>query len=94
VPLTSSLSRRLHGSYLEEVELFDRGFFAGPFGWVSGQGAEFVVAIRSALVQPLATLPGNGITSEATQQLAAAVTPQQLAAQDMLHQVTCQAGCC
>lgn len=31
-------------------EPFDRGFYAGPFGWISGAAAEFVVAIRSALV--------------------------------------------
>ena len=37
--------------YLQSEELFDRGFYAGPFGWVSGSGAEFVVAIRSAMVQ-------------------------------------------
>lgn len=35
---------------LARVEPFDRGFYAGPFGWVSGAAAEFVVAIRSALV--------------------------------------------
>ncbi|KAK9837268.1 hypothetical protein WJX81_002656 [Elliptochloris bilobata] len=32
-------------------EPFDRGFYAGPFGWVTGAAAEFVVAIRSALVE-------------------------------------------
>ncbi len=37
--------------YLESNEGFDRGFYSGPFGWISGAGAEFVVAIRSALVQ-------------------------------------------
>ena len=31
-------------------EPFDRGFYAGPFGWMSGAAAEFAVAIRSALV--------------------------------------------
>ena len=33
-----------------EAEPFDRGFYAGPFGWVSGVACEFAVAIRSALV--------------------------------------------
>lgn len=37
--------------WLQEQECFDRGFYSGPFGWISGQGAEFAVAIRSALVQ-------------------------------------------
>ncbi|GLC45490.1 hypothetical protein PLESTM_001741500 [Pleodorina starrii] len=38
--------------YLDELEAFDRGWYAGPFGWISGAGAEFVVAIRSGLVCP------------------------------------------
>jgi isochorismate synthase EntC len=37
-------------AWLAAREGFDRGFYAGPFGWVTGQGAEFVVAIRSALL--------------------------------------------
>ena len=37
-------------SYLGSTEGFDRGYYAGPFGWISGAGAEFVVAIRSALM--------------------------------------------
>lgn len=45
-------------SWLAEREGFDRGFYAGPFGWVTGHGAEFVVAIRSAL------LPGGGGVAE------------------------------
>jgi hypothetical protein len=40
--------------YLAASEPFDRGFYAGPFGWISQEAAEFVVAIRSALVQPAA----------------------------------------
>lgn len=38
--------------WLDNAEAFDRGFYAGPFGWVTGCGAEFVVAIRSGLVTP------------------------------------------
>lgn len=37
---------------LQGTEVFDRGLYAGPFGWISGGAAEFSVAIRSALVQP------------------------------------------
>ena len=36
---------------LSKADPFDRGFYAGPFGWLSGSSAEFVVAIRSALLQ-------------------------------------------
>jgi hypothetical protein len=50
--------------YLEDTEPFDRGFYAGPFGWVSGSGAEFAVAIRSAMVPtqapPAAAAAGDG----------------------------------
>lgn len=37
--------------FLAASEPFDRGYYAGPFGWVSQGAAEFVVAIRSALVR-------------------------------------------
>lgn len=37
---------------LASKEPFDRGFYSGPFGWLSGSAAEFVVAIRSALLHP------------------------------------------
>ena len=37
-------------SYLRKNERFDRGFYAGPFGYLTGGGAEFVVGIRSALI--------------------------------------------
>ena len=37
---------------LASQEPFDRGFYSGPFGWLSGSAAEFVVAIRSALIHP------------------------------------------
>lgn len=40
---------------LAASEPFDRGFYAGPFGWIGQEAAEFVVAIRSALVQPPGT---------------------------------------
>lgn len=36
---------------LTDAEGFDRGLYAGPCGWVSGSAAEFVVAIRSALIR-------------------------------------------
>lgn len=51
---------------LASQEPFDRGFYSGPFGWLSGSAAEFVVAIRSALAypdQPISsnTQPANNI---------------------------------
>ena len=36
---------------LSSIEAFDRGFYSGPFGWMSGSSSEFAVAIRSALAR-------------------------------------------
>jgi len=35
---------------IDELEPFDRGWYAGPVGWVGSDAAEFAVAIRSGLV--------------------------------------------
>ncbi len=42
---------------LASQEIFDRGFYSGPFGWLSGSAAEFVVAIRSALIHADREMP-------------------------------------
>jgi menaquinone-specific isochorismate synthase len=44
-------------------EPFDRGWYAGPVGWLGADAAEFAVAIRSGLVQHsrLALFSGAGI---------------------------------
>ncbi len=34
-----------------QLEKFDRGWYAGPVGWIGQKGAEFAVGIRSALLQ-------------------------------------------
>lgn len=37
-------------SYIQKLEHFERGMYAGPMGWINGNGSlEFAVAIRSAL---------------------------------------------
>ncbi|BBM85459.1 isochorismate synthase [Candidatus Uabimicrobium amorphum] len=36
---------------IEKLESFDRGWFAGPIGWLEKDCAEFAVAIRSCVVQ-------------------------------------------
>lgn len=53
---------------LEEVralEPFDRGWYAGPVGWIGAEGAEFAVGIRSGLVRgrTLALFSGAGIVA-------------------------------
>ena len=36
--------------YIRKLENFDRGWYAGPIGWLSLSKAEFAVALRSALI--------------------------------------------
>ena len=50
---------------IEKREPFDRGWFAGPVGWVGSDGAEFAVAIRSGLVDgpTLSVFAGAGIVA-------------------------------
>lgn len=49
--------------FLREAEPFDRGFYAGPVGWLGADAAEFAVGIRSGLVEGrrLALYSGAGI---------------------------------
>ena len=59
------------GAALEEIdrlEHFDRGWYAGPIGWVSHDTTEFAVAIRSGLVEgsKLYLYSGAGIVEGST----------------------------
>lgn len=49
--------------FLRTHEPFERGRYAAPFGWISAQGAEFAVGIRSGRVEKnvLALYSGAGI---------------------------------
>jgi len=49
-------------------EPFDRGWYAGPVGWIGPEAAEFAVGIRSGLVQPhrLSLYSGAGIVTGST----------------------------
>ncbi len=49
--------------YISEIEGFDRGWYAGPIGWVSRDAAGFAVGIRSGLVNgnKLTIFAGSGI---------------------------------
>lgn len=53
---------------IREMEPFDRGWYAGPVGWISSDGAEFAVGIRSGLVRgkKLALFSGAGIVAGST----------------------------
>ena len=50
---------------IEKREPFDRGWYAGPVGWVGRDGAEFAVGIRSGLVEgsTLSVFAGAGIVA-------------------------------
>lgn len=50
---------------IEKREPFDRGWYAGPVGWVGRDSAEFAVAIRSGLVDgsTLSVFSGAGIVA-------------------------------
>ncbi|MFQ5539732.1 MAG: isochorismate synthase MenF [Candidatus Binatia bacterium] len=59
------------GSALDEIdrlESFDRGWYAGPIGWVSPDATEFAVAIRSGLIDgsKLSLFSGAGIVEGST----------------------------
>jgi menaquinone-specific isochorismate synthase len=53
---------------IRALEPFDRGWYAGPVGWVGAEGAEFAVGIRSGLVRgdTLALYSGAGIVAGST----------------------------
>ena len=49
-PAVCGAPRAAARAAIDAAECFDRGFYAGPVGWLGAGGAEFAVAIRSALV--------------------------------------------
>ena len=53
---------------IRELEPFDRGWYAGPVGWVGADSSEFAIAIRSGLVDgcDLYCYSGAGIVAGAT----------------------------
>ena len=53
---------------IRDLESFDRGFYAGPLGYLASDGCEFCVAIRSALIRgpQVAVFAGAGIVRGST----------------------------
>ena len=49
-PAVAGLPRESALKQIELLEKFDRGWYAGPIGWLSKEKAEFAVALRSALL--------------------------------------------
>ena len=48
-PAVCGLPQKRSLQRIQELEGFDRGWYAGPVGWISADEAEFSVGIRSAL---------------------------------------------
>ncbi len=67
---------------LAELEPFDRGWYAGPVGWLSQTGAELAVAIRSGLVNDhsLRLFAGAGLVPGSVAQAEWQETDNKLAA--------------
>lgn len=66
-PAAGGLPREAALSLILSYEPFDRGWYAGPVGWIDGRGSgEFVVAIRSALLRKNEALlyAGCGIVAD------------------------------
>ena len=53
-------------SFIREHENLDRGWYAAPVGWIGGQGGEFAVALRSALIDDSTAIlfAGCGIVAD------------------------------
>ena len=52
-PAVGGLPRQAALNWLDDHEHLDRGWYAGPIGWIGAEGnGEFVVAIRSVLMGP------------------------------------------
>lgn len=62
-PAVGGVPTRAAVQAIREYEPFDRGWYAGPVGWVGPNAAEFAVAIRSGLVRDrqLSLFSGAGI---------------------------------
>lgn len=50
-PAVAGISTRNALKHIAKAESFDRGWYAGPIGWIAADSAEFFVAIRSGLLQ-------------------------------------------
>ncbi len=53
---------------IRDLEAFDRGWYAGPVGWIGADSAEFAVGIRSGLVsgREISLFSGAGIVEGST----------------------------
>lgn len=62
-PAVGGFPQQLSLKKIAQIEPFDRGWYAGPIGWIGKESAEFTVGIRSALVlgNAISLFAGAGI---------------------------------
>lgn len=65
-PAVAGLPRDRAMGHIAQLEPFDRGWYAGPVGWLGRSSAEFAVGIRSALIRRdrLEIYAGAGIVAD------------------------------
>jgi len=65
-PAVGGFPRHEALGHLSEIETIDRGWYAGPVGWINAEGSCFAVAIRSGLVRnnKLSYFAGAGIVKQ------------------------------
>lgn len=65
-PAVCGMPRRETLQMIDRLEPFDRGWYAGPVGWVSASETKFAVAIRSALItgDEVSMYAGAGIVGD------------------------------
>ncbi len=70
-PAVGGLPRDSALKHIEKLEPFDRGWYAGPVGWVGKDAAEFAVGIRSGLLngKSLRLFAGAGVIQGSIPQL-------------------------
>lgn len=70
-PAVGGYPRRKAIPYIQKMETFDRGWYAGPVGWLNSSGSgSFAVAIRSGLLTDYSTsfFAGCGIVTDSDPQ--------------------------
>ena len=65
-PATAGSPRDRASAEISRLEPFERGWYAGPIGWVGADAADFAVGIRSVLIvkNRLSLFAGAGIVAE------------------------------
>jgi menaquinone-specific isochorismate synthase len=59
-PAVGGLPREKAIGHIGSLERFDRGWYAGPVGWMGAQSTEFAVGIRSGLIEDSSILLYSG----------------------------------